>query len=302
MSGRDRSRLGRLVLVGAVVGLLVGAAVAPTVWNRTTGPDGTVAVIELHSTITSDTADAVIDNLREARRNDSIEAVVLDVDSPGGAAAASEQLYLAVKRTREVMPVSTSVTGMAASGGYYTSVASDAIYVTPASSVGSVGVLATIPTQGVPSGEIVSGPDKGSTSTVPEVRRRVEALRRAFVGSVMAERGDALSLTESELSHAKLYSGAKGVQIGLADAVGGIDTAIQDAAERAGLSDYRVVRMESPTPSVLSQLGLSADAASGGSASASATFGDQGVETVHYLMIHGSVAGPRTEVIANASA
>ncbi|GAA0313416.1 S49 family peptidase [Halarchaeum salinum] len=298
MSDGSRSRLGRLVIVGAVVGLLVGAAVVPTVWDRTSGPDGSVAVIELHSTITSDTASTVIDNLREARQNDSIEAVVLDIDSPGGAAAASEQLYLAVKRTQQVMPVVTSVTGMAASGGYYTAVASDEIYVTPASSVGSVGVRATIPTPGVPAGEIVTGPDKGATSTQTEVRQRVEALRRAFVGSVLAERN--LTLSESELSYAKLYSGARGVQLGLADSVGGIDTAISAAASRAGLSDYRVVRMESPTPNVLSQLGLSADA--DGTASASATFGNQGVETVHYLMLHGSIAGPKTEVIANASA
>nr|WP_245188589.1 S49 family peptidase [Halarchaeum rubridurum] len=280
--------------------MLVGAAVAPTVWDRASGPDGSVAVVELHSTITSDTASTVIDNLREARQNDSIEAVVLDIDSPGGAAAASEQLYLAVKRTKQVMPVVTSVTGMAASGGYYTAVASDEIYVTPASSVGSVGVRATIPTAGVPAGEIVTGPDKGSTATRTEVRQRVEALRRAFVGSVVAERNDSLALSASELSYAKLYSGARGVELGLADSVGGIDTAIRAAASDAGLSEYRVVRMESPTPSVLSQLGLSADA--DGTASASATFGNQGVETVHYLMLHGSVAAPKTEVVANASA
>ncbi|GGN10002.1 S49 family peptidase [Halarchaeum nitratireducens] len=300
MSGGERSKVGRVVLVGAVIGLLVGAAVAPTVWDRTTGPDGSVAVVELHSTITSDTASTVIDNLREARQNDSIEAVVLDIDSPGGAAAASEQLYLAVKRTRQVMPVVTSVTGMAASGGYYTAVASDEIYVTPASSVGSVGVRATIPTGGVPAGEIVTGPDKGSTATQTEVRQRVESLRRAFVGSVMAERNASLTLSANELSYAKLYSGARGVRLGLADSIGGVDTAISAAASEAGLSDYRVVRMESPTPNVLSQLGLSADA--DGTASASATFGNQGVETVHYLTLHGSVAGPKTEVVANASA
>ncbi|WP_197409767.1 ATP-dependent Clp protease proteolytic subunit, partial [Haloferax profundi] len=106
---------------------------APTVWERATGPDGTVAVIEMHGTITGDTATVVVDNLREARQNDSIEAVVLDINSPGGAASASEQLYLAVKRTQQEMPVVTSVTGMAASGGYYMTAPADHIYVTPAS-------------------------------------------------------------------------------------------------------------------------------------------------------------------------
>lgn len=298
---RRLSTAGRLVVVGVVAGLLVGAAVAPAVWDRTTGPDGSVAVIEMHSTVTTETASGVVDNLRDARRNDSIDAVVLDVDSPGGSAAASEQLYLAVKRTQQVMPVVVSVTGMAASGSYYMSAPADAIYVTPASSVGSVGVRATLPSEGVPTGEVVTGPDKGSTGTRTEVRQRVESLRRAFVGSVMAERNDSIALTRAELSHAKVYSGVRGVELGLADSVGGVDTAIGDAAGRAGLGDYAVVRMESPQPDVLSQLGLSADARTERGAGTYATFGYSGTDTVHYLMLHGSLESPDTEVSINAS-
>src|SRR6056297_1567 len=213
MSLRDRSRSEQLLIVCGVAGLLVGAAFAPAVWDRATEPEGTVAVVEMHGTITGDTATVVTDNLREARQNDSIEAVVLDVNSPGGTAAASEQLYLAVKRTQREMPVVASVTGMAASGGYYMTAPADAVYVTPASGVGSVGVRAVIPSDGTPPGEIVTGPDKGSTSTNAEVRRRVEALRRAFVGSVMQERNESLDLSASELSYAKVYSGARGVEV-----------------------------------------------------------------------------------------
>jgi protease-4 len=302
VSRRSFSNFGRLLLVVGVVGLLVGAAVAPTVWERTTGPDGSIAVVEMHGTITGDTATEVIDNLREARQNDSIEAVVLDVNSPGGTAAASEQLYLAVKRTQREIPVVASVTGMAASGGYYMTAPADAVYVTPASSVGSVGVRAVIPSDGTPPGEIVTGPDKGSTATNAEVRRRVEALRRAFVGSVMQERNESLDLSASELSYAKVYSGARGVEVGLADSVGGVDAAIADAAERAGVSNYDVVRMESPQPSIISQLGLRASegATAAASAGTQATFDYRGVDTVQYLMLHGSLAGPQ-EVNANAS-
>jgi protease-4 len=288
-----------MVVVVAVAGLLVGGAVAPAVWDRTTAPDGRVAVIEMHSTITTDTATAVIDDLREARQNESIQAVVLDINTPGGTAAASEQLYLAVKRTEQVMPVITSVTGLAASGGYYMTAPADEIFVTPASTVGSVGVRATVPTEGVPPGEIVTGPDKGTSSTNPEVKRRVEALRRAFVGSVMAERNETLELTEAELSYAKVYSGARSVELGLADSVGGVDTAISAAADEAGLSNYGVVRYESPAPNLLGQLGL--QAGSTGAASAQATFGHHGVDTVHYLMLHGAIEAPKTEVSTNAT-
>lgn len=291
-----------MVVAVAVAGLLVGGAVAPAVWDRTTAPDGRVAVIEMHSTITTETATAVIDDLREARQNGSIQAVVLDIDTPGGTAAASEQLYLAVKRTEQVMPVVTSVTGLAASGGYYMTAPADEIFVTPASTVGSIGVRATVPTEGVPSGEIVTGPDKGTTSTKPEVKRRVEALRRAFVGSVTAERNGTLELSAAELSYAKVYSGARSVELGLADSVGGIDTAIAAAADRAGLSDYEVVRFESPQPDLLGQLGLQAGGDAAGAAGAQATFGHHGVETVHYLMLHGAIEAPETEVSTNATA
>ena len=89
MSLRDRPRSEQLLIVCGVAGLLVGAVFAPTVWDRATEPEGTVAVVEMHGTITGDTATVVTDNLREARQNDSIDAVVLDINSPGGAASAS---------------------------------------------------------------------------------------------------------------------------------------------------------------------------------------------------------------------
>ncbi|MFB6269476.1 MAG: S49 family peptidase [Halobacterium sp.] len=298
-SARGAVRVATLVLV--VVGIVVGVALAPYAWSYASQPDGKVAVVEVHGSITGETASGIVENLREARQNDSIQAVVLDVDSPGGAASASEQLYLAVKRTAAEMPVVTSVTGTAASGSYYAAIPSRDIYVTPASVVGSIGVRATLPSEGVPAGEVVTGPDKGSGSTHEGVRKRVETLRRAFVGSVMAERGDRLSLTREEVSHAKVYSGVEGVQVGLADEIGGIDTAIAAAADDAGLQDYEVVRMDAPQPSLLSQLGLSAEDAPE-SATTEQVFEYRGVDTVQYLMLHGTIRTDESEVSANASA
>ncbi|MCD2200764.1 S49 family peptidase [Halobacterium sp. KA-4] len=294
----------QLTLVLVLVGLLVGVAVAPQAWDSANEPEGTVAVVELHGTITGDSASAVIDNLREARQNDSIKAVVLDVDSPGGTASASEQFYLAVKRTASEMPVMTSVTGTAASGSYYAAAPTDNIYVTPASVIGSIGVRATLPSANIPEGQIVTGPDKVGGSTPDEVRQRVETLRRAFVGSVFAERGDRIELTREEVSHAKVYAGATGVENGLADEIGGIDTAIAAAADDAGLSNYNVVRMEAPQPSVLAQLGLST--ATSGDTTTAQTFEYRGVDTVQYLMLHGTIktktTSNTTEVTANATA
>jgi protease-4 len=291
-------RVGGPVVVFGVVGLLVGAALVPYAWGASTGPDGTVAVVEMHGTITGDTAAAAMEDLREARQNDSIEAVVLDINSPGGLASASEQLYLAVKQTSEQMPVAVSVTGTAASGSYYMSAPADRIFVTPASSVGSVGVRAVVPSEGAPDNQITTGPDKTTTATEDEARRRVETLRRAFVGSVVEERD--LNISASDLSYAKVYSGTRGVQLGLADEVGGLEAAIGTAAERAELSDYETVRMESPTPSPLRQIGLNATGAT-----TEATFEYTGVDTTQYLMLHGKLNAPDTaaqiEVTANGT-
>jgi protease-4 len=292
---RDPSLLDRIggpVVVFGVVGLVVGAALVPYAWGAATSPDGTVAVVEMHGTITEETATAAIEDLREARENDSVEAVVLDVNSGGGLASVSEQLYLAVKRTSAQMPVTVAVTGMAASGAYYMSAPADDIYVTPASTVGSVGVRAVVPTSGGPSNQITTGPDKATGATEAEARQRVEALRRAFVDSVVAEREDELSLSAADVSYAKVYSGTKGVELGFADEVGGLDTAIDAAADRAGLNDYRTVRKESPSPSALSQIGLNASGDSGA------------VETTQYLMIHGQLdtdSGNATEVSADGA-
>ncbi|SEN66743.1 protease-4 [Halorientalis persicus] len=287
-------RLGGPVVVFGVVGLVVGAALVPYAWGASTEPDGTVAVVEMHGTINGDTATAAIEDLREARQNDSVQAVVLDINSGGGLASVSEQLYLAVKRTSEQMPVKVAVTGMAASGAYYMSAPADEIYVTPASTVGSVGVRAVVPPGGAPDNQITTGPDKATGATEAEARQRVEALRSAFVDSVVAEREDELNLSASELSYAKVYSGTRGVELGLADQIGGLDAAVDAAADDAGLDDYRTVRKESPTPSALSSIGLNSSGPTGGDGLT--------VETTQYLMLHGQLDTPGDGNVTEVSA
>lgn len=297
-------RLGGPLVLFGVAGLVVGIALAPVAWNTATSPQGTVAVVEVHGTITGETATAAIDDLREARQDDSIRAVVLDVNSPGGTAAASEQLYLAVDRTEEEMPVVAAVTGTAASGGYYASAPADRIYVTPAGAVGSVGVRAVVPPEGVSDSEIVSGPDKATAATEREARRRVETLRRAFVGAVFDERSENLSLSRRELSYAKVYSGSRSVQLGLADEVGGLGAAVAYAGERAEMSDYETTRFKSPTQSPLSQLGIGASTCRTDSDTGTANCAGVTVQRVQYLMVHGQLhqTAPAAGTEVNSSA
>ncbi len=280
-----------------IVAIIVGAAVAPVAWSRTTGPEGTVAVIVMDETITGTTSADIIEELRNARTNSSIKAVVLAVDSPGGLATASEELYMAVRKTSQEMPVVAAVRGIGASGAYYAMLPAETIYVTPASLVGSVGVRGSEPFSGDIPGQIETGPDKNGGFTADEARAQIETMREAFIGSVFNHRGDDLELTREQVSYAKVYSGAHAVENGMADEIGTTSSAIQEAANRAGLENYKVVRKN---PESLGFFFFSAQTEGGESVVVQREpFDFETVDTVRPLMLYGQIEDQ--EVIGNAS-
>lgn len=279
-----------------IVAVIVGAAIAPVAWSQSTSrSDGTVAVIAIDETITASSTQDIAAELQRVRQNSSIKAVVLSIDSPGGSAAASEELYLAVRKTAEEMPVVAAVNGIGASGAYYAMMPASTIYVKPASLVGSVGVRGSEPFQGDIPGQITTGPDKNGGFTADEARAQIETLRKAFVGTVFQHRGDDLSLSRAEVSNAKVYTGASAVDNGVADEIGTTGSAIEEAAELAGLENYDVIRKDP------AQFGFFIRF--------SGEDGDKevivqqnpwdyaGVESPRYLMIYGELE--QREVIAN---
>lgn len=224
-----------------LAGLLVGALVAPVAVGVVDRNRPVVAVVPIEGSIDGVAANSTTEQLRTVREDPDVEAVVLVVNSPGGAASASEAQFLAVRRLAEEKPVVASVGALAASGAYYTIVPSDRIFVTPSSIVGSVGVLTTLPREVEPNDQILTtGPNKLGTDSEREFKYRAETLKRAFANAVVAHRGDELALSRGELTEAGTFSGAVAVRNGLADAVGGRETAIAFAAEQAGLERYRV--------------------------------------------------------------
>lgn len=276
-------------VVIAIVALLVGAAVAPAVQSAataTTEDPEYVAVVTLDQTIYGSSADATIEELREVRENDSIEAVVLQVDSPGGAASASEAQYMAVKRLAAEKPVVTAVRGMAASGMYYTILPTEHIFATPASLVGNVGVRTSVPPgSGVPN-EVTTGPDKLTGGTAEETRARVRTLKNAFVGTVVEERGDDITLSREEIAHGKIYSGAKAVQNGYADEIGDTEAAVKKAASLADLDEYQIADRQPEFSSGF--FFLSAENGENTTVVQEQQFEYEGVDTVHYMMLYGT--------------
>ncbi|MDB2267428.1 S49 family peptidase [Halorubrum ezzemoulense] len=235
----DRLTTRHAVGVAVILALAAGLFVAPSVYGAVTGPDGTVAVIEIDGAIDSSTAQHVEDNLRDARMNDSIQAVVLEVDSGGGLPAQSERMYAAVDRTASVMPVYAAVDTLGASGAYLAIAPADRIYVAPsAQAVGSVGVAGAAPAPNGPSAG-TTGPDKRGSDPDTQRERR-QTLANLFIENVIEQRGEEIELDREAIAHADAYFGTEAVANGFADRFGFVDGAVADAATEAGIDDYAV--------------------------------------------------------------
>jgi len=230
----DRQQIGVVVLGG----LLVGAVLAPLAYSTTHGTTNTVAVVEVDGPIESTLADSFESELGDIRQNDSVKAVVLKMDTPGGSPAASERMYTAVQRTAQNKTVVASVQGASASGGYYAMLPVEDIYVLPTSAVGSVGVAAGAP-QATPPERGPSGPDKRGVNPIEQWAVQ-QTLADTFINTVMRQRGDEIELSRTEVARANTYLGTEAIQNGFADEIGSIDDAIEGAAEEEGLGEYQV--------------------------------------------------------------
>jgi protease-4 len=233
-----------LVLLGLAVGVLIWVVVP-------IGPgSGTVAVIPVEGGINGNAATDYGLAVDRALEDPSVDAIVLRVNSPGGSATASESMHLETLRAAEEVPVVASVDSMAASGGYYAAVGSDHIVAKPSSLLGSVGVAFTPPEQSQPTDDVVvTGPNKLGGASERGWYYKTETLQAAFLSAVTRHRGDDLTVSSETLSTGKLFTGIEAVEAGVADEVGGTRTAVQQAAARAGLSDYDV-RVVRPSTSV----------------------------------------------------
>ena len=190
--------------------------------------------------------------LRQAREDDSVKAVVLRVDSPGGGVFASELIRREVELVRNAgKPVVVSMANVAASGGYWISMNADRIYADPSTITGSIGIYGlfmTIPrtlekigvhVDGVATTKLAGAFDP-TRPLQPIVERAVQANidrgYRQFVGNVAAARG-ATPEAIDKVARGRVWSGAQAKEHGLVDELGGLTEAIADAARRANLGD-----------------------------------------------------------------
>ncbi len=222
-----------------VLPLAIGLYLAPRVV-----PKPQIGIIRLNYDIFAETAFQITEQLAYARSDPAIKGVVLVINSPGGSAAYSEELYLDVLHTRAEMPVVATIDLVAASGAYYMAAAADKIYAKPTSSVGSVGVISFLPGDVFIEEELLTtGPYKAFGGTRDGSVRQIEQAKRAFLEAVKNGRGKNLVIGPDELSRAEVYTGVQALNFGLIDGLLSNEEAIQQAAELAGLSNYEVIEL-----------------------------------------------------------
>jgi protease-4 len=236
-----RSPLGLLLLLLliVVVPLVVGFIFAPRLI-----PEPKIGLVRLNFDIDSLTAFEITEQLAFARENPAIKSVVLIINSPGGSAAYSEELFMDVLNTRSDIPVVASVDLLAASGAYYMAAAADEIYAKPTSNVGSIGVIGLLPGPVfIEEDLLTTGPYKSFGGTRDGMARQIEMAKFAFLDAISAGRGDRLNIDPEVLSRAEIFTGVQAQENGLVDELGSTDEAIQRAAELAGLRSYEIVEL-----------------------------------------------------------
>ena len=207
--------------------------------------------------------------IADLRRDNSVKAVVLRVNSPGGSALASEVISREMDLLREEKPVIVSLGGTAASGGYYIAAPADAILSGRTTITGSIGVfgLAFDLEKGLknklgitidvarsnPSADLEMPIRALKPNEIAYMKYQVEEVYDTFVGRVAAGRNLAREDVE-KIAEGRVWSGYSAMDIGLIDGFGGLKQAISLAADRADVADDFIIYEVTPTISSLSQI------------------------------------------------
>ena len=226
---RTRSRIAVLYVVGTIV-------------SGRSGFDGVNG-----SVVGSET---IIDQIRKIRDDASIKAIVLRIDSPGGSSVASDVIWRELKITRDEnpkRPIVTSMSDLAASGGYYIAMPTEAIVAQPGTLTGSIGIFGgkmviggTLDKVGVTTEAVVSGANAGIYSPfapfTPAQREKVASFMDDFYRNFLTKVAESRKSTPEAIhavAQGRVWTGRQALDHGLVDALGGLDAAVTLAKEKA---------------------------------------------------------------------
>lgn len=196
----------------------------------------------------------LIKEIEKLQDDDNIKAVVFRVNSPGGSAYASEQIWKAVTDLKAKKPIIVSMGDYAASGGYYISSNASKIYAQPTTLTGSIGIFGMFPNVAGLTNKVGLSFDNVKTnkfSDYGDITRPMSEQEKAILQQYI-ERGYNLFLsrcsegrnipreTLEKIAEGRVWTGKQALEIGLVDAIGGLDDALKEAAKLANVSDFSI--------------------------------------------------------------
>lgn len=236
-----------MVLISALVALLGMTDKMPLSVGKK------VALVRVEGPILD--ARQTIKDIKKYAADSSVKAIVLRVDSPGGAVAPSQEIYEEVKKAAKQKYVVASMGSIAASGGYYISAAATKIYANPGTLTGSIGVIMEIPNVqglmdkiGIKTQIIKSGRHKDMASAFREMDEEDRLILQGVIDDVHVQFMEAVAEGRNldmqkvrELSDGRIFTGKQALSLGLVDELGNIEDAIDGAAKLAGIKGKPVV-------------------------------------------------------------
>ena len=213
--------------------------------------DSGIGVIHLEGMIIS--PEEVIENLTDFREDNKIYAVLIRIDSPGGAVGASQEIFQEIQQTAKVKPVVASMGSIAASGGYYAALGADKIIANPGTLTGSIGVIMKFANLekvfdrvGYKSEVIKSGEHKDIGSMSRAISQEERKILQDLIDNVHEQFVDAVAdarkiptETVKALANGRIFTGKQAKDLGLIDELGNFTVAIELAAKLAGITDKK---------------------------------------------------------------
>ncbi len=222
-----------------------------------------VAIIEVEGVITA--SREVVEKIQQYAESESIKAIVLRVDSPGGGVGPAQEIYRELMKIRDKKTLVTSMGSVAASGGYYVACATHTIFANPGTITGSIGVIIEFANMeelldkiGLKAVVIKSGRYKDILSPTRELEQDEQALIQGVVDSIHGQFIDAVAEgrslereTVAGIADGRIFSGQQARELGLVDELGNLDDAVRAAAKLAGIEgEPDVLYPEKKRPSI----------------------------------------------------
>ena len=268
---KPKKSFGRTLLYFALG--LVGLMVLSSVFGRYLSEDGfgdgkeKIALVEVAGAI-MDSKD-IVRQISKYRRDDEIKAIILRIDSPGGAVGPSQEIYDEVLRVRaDNKKIYASMGSLAASGGYYIAVAADRIFANPGTLTGSIGVIMAFSNAEKLMDKIGLEPQvvkSGKYKDVGSPARKMTAVERAYLQRVVEDvhqqfidavaKGRNLSVKEArKLADGRVFTGRQALKLKMVDEMGGLEDVIAKIGEAVGIEGRPKVIWEAPPKGLMQWL------------------------------------------------